>query len=154
MKLYYFICACMYVVLASNIKPSLAGSYCVIPKYGSFQALVSGTCDVKSWVRRFESICKECMYLDSQGRKLIGINFNLEQPDAKAILAHFGADYDSIVNGASTAINMPCHCNTTVTCLNLSQINNLFDESVENAFQKAQHFLPELDRYSNQNVVN
>ena len=150
----YFIFACMYVVAASNIKPSLARSYCVVPsKYSSFEALVSGTCDIKRWVREFESICKECMYLDSQGRKLIGMNFNLEQRDAKGILTHFGADYDSIVNGTPTAISMPCDC-AKVTCLNSSQISNIFDESVVDAIQNAKKFLPNLDRYGNQNVVN
>ena len=153
MKL-YFICACVYVVATStNITPSLASSFCLTPsQYGLFQALVSGKCDVKSYVRQFESTCKECMYLDTQSRKYIGIDFNLEQHDARAIVTYFGADYDKIVNGPATAMGTPCDCKE-VECLNLTQINNIFDESIENAAQNARQVLPIFDRYGDQYTV-
>jgi hypothetical protein len=85
------------------------------------------------------------MYVDSQDRKIIGFNFNLEETDAKAILAQYEADYDKIVNGAPTDLTMPCDCKV-VTCLNLNQIEDIFDESIAQAFGNAKRVLPSFER--------
>ena len=148
MKL-YFICASTIVFAVCNITRTKAVSKCTTPsKYSSFQALVSGTCinNAKQWVLQNGGLtCKECMYVDSQGRKIIGFNFNLEETDAKAILAHYEADYDKIVNGAPTELTMPCDCKV-VTCLNLNQIEDIFDESIAQAFGNAKRVLPSFER--------
>ena len=148
MKL-YFICASTIVFAVCNITRTKAVSKCTTPsKYSSFQALVSGTCinNAKQWVLQNGGLtCKECMYVDSQDRKIIGFNFNLEETDAKAILAQYEADYDKIVNGAPTDLTMPCDCKV-VTCLNLNQIEDIFDESIAQAFGNAKRVLPSFER--------
>ena len=42
---------------------------------------------------------KNHVYLDSLGKKTIGIGFNLTRPDAPAILKSVGADYNKVIIG-------------------------------------------------------
>ena len=154
MKLYFYIRACIVVFTACNIIPLQAVSECLTPsKYSSFQALVSDSCTTEQnkWIR-YQSTCKRCMYLDPQGRRAIGVDFNLEQPSAKAILATVGADYDKIVEEAATNVAKLCNC-TEVTCLNQSQIEGLFDESIAIAVATAKRVLPSFGRYSRHSIL-
>ena len=154
MQLYFTILAFLMVLNACNLTLSQAVPACQTPlKYGSFQALVSEDCTAlqHQWVTR-QSACKECMYIDSQGRKAIGVDFNLEETDAKAILTNFGVDYEKIVGGATTDISKPCACDE-VECLTLSQIEYIFEESIANAIATVKRVMPAFQRYSKYTVV-
>ena len=143
MQVHFTILAFLMVLTVCNLTPSQAVPACSTPlKYGGFQVLVSENCTAQQykWVIH-QSTCKECMYIDSQGRKAIGVDFNLEETDAKGILTNFGLDYDKIVRGATTDINTPCACNE-IQCLNNSQIENIFEESIANAIATVKRVIP------------
>ena len=148
MQLYFSIRAFLIVFIVCNLTPSQAVSQCLSPsKYHSFAALVIETCTgvQHHWVLQ-QSTCKECMYTDSQGRKAIGVDFHLEDTDAKSILASVGADYDDIVKGGTTDISTPCSCEKVV-CLNQSQIEHIFEESIANTIATVQSTIPVFERY-------
>ena len=143
MQLHFTILAFLMVFTVCNLTPSHGVPACQTPlKYGSFQVLVSENCTAQQdqWVIQ-QSTCKECMYIDSQGRKAIGVDFNLEQTDANAILTNFGVDYDKIVRGATTGINTPCACDEVV-CLTNGLIESIFEESIANAIATVKRVMP------------
>lgn len=91
-------------------------------------------CNPKSLITSHEGV-RKCMYTDTRGIKTIGIGFNLNAAGAKAAVTAAGANYDKIVNGASTPPNKACDC-SSVTCLTDIQIDKLFNVSLNTA-QKA-----------------
>ncbi|XP_028394140.1 uncharacterized protein LOC114518360 [Dendronephthya gigantea] len=137
------------ILIVSIVCINMAASQatCALPSnwYSSFQTLVSGTsCDAmtKKFVYAF-SHCKQCMYLNYEGRKTIGVGFNLEQPNAEKILAQVGANYIQIVDGKSTSLHTKCDCDH-VTCLDQSQIESIFEISIIEATGTAKSVLSSL----------
>src|ERR1700748_1548529 len=70
-------------------------------------------------------------YKDTEGNSTIGIGFNLNTPQAKAICEGFGIDYDAILTG-----------NTPLT---QDQVMQLFDYSIDLAFADAHAACPNFD---------
>ena len=85
------------------------------------------SCDARSLISRHEGKHmgkRLCVYKDTRGIPTIGIGYNLQNPGARAALAAVGADYDSILSGAS--------------CLSDSQVMQLFEPSYQSAVSGAQ----------------
>ena len=140
----------VYIVIFTTSNVVLSQSLCETPlKYNSFQALVSGNCDsvIKDLVSSNTPRCKKCMYIDSHDQKAIGFDFKLNDPDAKAVLASVGIDYDRMVTEAPTKFSEPCDCEK-VLCLNQTQVEKIFDESIQEAIGNVRRAFPEFDGYS------
>ena len=60
--------------------------------------------DVLSLIKKHEGH-KNHVYLDSEGKKTVGIGFNLTRPDAPAILKSIGADYDKVISNYNNEIS-------------------------------------------------
>ena len=75
-------------------------------------------CNARSMIANHEGK-RKCVYKDSRGIPTIGIGYNLNNPGARAALAAVGANYDSIMSGAS--------------CLTDAQVMELFEPSYQSA---------------------
>jgi GH24 family phage-related lysozyme (muramidase) len=101
--------------------------------YLSLLNSVLNQCNPRDLLIKYEGK-KECMYLDSLGKKTIGIGFYLYQKGAREIISKIGADYDAIVNKGSTRIHSSCNCSSTPKgCLTETQINALFEITIKDA---------------------
>ena len=87
------------------------------------QAVESASCDARSLISNHEGK-RLCVYKDTRGIPTIGIGYNLQNPGARAAIAAVGADYDSILSGAS--------------CLTDNQVMELFEPSYNSAVSGAQ----------------
>jgi lysozyme len=86
--------------------------------------------DVLNLIRKHEGH-KNHVYLDSVGKKTIGIGFNLTRPDAPTIIKSIGADYNKVINGQQDLTD--------------DQIKTLFQINVKTAYNDAKKFLPQFD---------
>ena len=96
---------------------------CAFSASTAFSGATDMSCDARSLISRHEGK-RLCVYKDTRGIPTIGIGYNLQNPGARAALAAVGADYDSILSGAS--------------CLSDSQVMQLFEPSYQSAVSGAQ----------------
>lgn len=64
------------------------------------------------------------VYLDTRGHPTVGIGFNLDRGNARAMLASVGADYDSVRSGGED--------------LTQTQINELFSKDIQSSISCAE----------------
>jgi lysozyme len=86
--------------------------------------------DVLALIKKHEGH-KNHVYLDSVGKKTIGIGFNLTRPDAPAILKSIGVDYNKVLSGQQDITD--------------EQAKTLFQINIKTAYNDAKKFLPQFD---------
>lgn len=69
-------------------------------------------------------------YPDTMGNMTVGVGFNLERPDARQLISQVGANYDEVLAQRQSLTDQ--------------QIDRLFDITLNEAFQSAQQFIPDL----------
>lgn len=83
---------------------------------------------------------KECVYLDAKENKILGVGYDLRNPNAKEDFRSVGADYEKFADGPTTPRNANCNC-SHVPCLKDEQIDQLLDLSLKTATSNAQRFV-------------
>lgn len=71
------------------------------------------------------------VYLDSVGKKTIGIGFNMTRADAPALIKQIGGNYDRLLNGEDVLTD--------------EQILDLFKLNIKTAYNDAKKYLPNFD---------
>ena len=95
---------------------------CAFSLSTAFSGASDMACDARSLISKHEGK-RLCVYKDTRGIPTIGIGYNLENPGARSAIAAVGADYDSILSGA--------------TCLTDKQVMELFEPSYQSAVSGA-----------------
>ena len=93
-------------------------------------------CDPKPLIIKHEGQ-KPCVYLDTRRLKTIGVGYNMENSDARAVFKSIKADYEKFMNGPVTKATVRCDC-SSVPCLTEEQILKLLDISLKTAIEDAQ----------------
>jgi len=86
--------------------------------------------DVLALIKKHEGQ-KNSVYIDTVGKRTIGVGFNLERKDAPSIMKQIGADYNKILSGEQS--------------LNDNQIKELFQINIRTAYADAKKYLPQFD---------
>ena len=74
---------------------------------------------------------RQSVYVDSVGKKTIGVGFNLERGDARARIEALGLDYQAVLEGRQDLTN--------------SQIDTLLQQDIETARSDARALVSNLD---------
>jgi len=86
--------------------------------------------DILNLIKKHEGV-KPHIYRDSLGIPTVGIGFNMQRPDAKAIFHKLNLDYSTVLNGTQDLTDQ--------------QMQDLFKECLKIAYTDVKHYIPAFD---------
>jgi GH24 family phage-related lysozyme (muramidase) len=86
--------------------------------------------DILSFIKKHEGV-RPHVYPDSLGIPTVGIGFNLQRPDAKAIFNKLNLNYDGVLSGKTDLTN--------------DQVKALFTECLQIAYKDVKQYMPGFD---------